>query len=58
MPMHPYAAKMLVKRLGGRSPRELREAVGAIADLEMWCRGGSDYSEDVALTLALRKAAA
>jgi DNA polymerase III delta subunit len=58
MPMHPYAAKMLVKRLGGRSPRELRDAVGAIADLEMWCRGGSDYSEDVALTLALRKAAA
>lgn len=56
LPMHPYAAKMLVKRLGGRSPRELRKAVGAIADLEMWCRGGSDYSEDVALTLALRRA--
>ncbi len=54
--MHPYAAKMLIKRLSGRSPEELRAAVGAIADLELWCRGGSDYSEGVALTLALRKA--
>jgi DNA polymerase-3 subunit delta len=56
--MHPYAAKMLVKRLGDRSSRQLRDAVGAVADLEMWCRGGSDYSEDVALTLALKRAAA
>lgn len=56
--MHPYAAKMLVERLGGRSPQDLREAVAAIADLELWCRGGSDYSEDVALTLALRRATA
>jgi DNA polymerase-3 subunit delta len=54
--MHPYAAKMLVKRLRGRSPDELRSAVGTVADLEFWCRGGSDYSEDVALTLALRRA--
>jgi DNA polymerase III subunit delta len=56
--MHPYAAKMLVKRLGDRSSRQLRDAVGAVADLEMWCRGGSDYTEDVALTLALKRAAA
>lgn len=56
--MHPYAAKMLVKRVNGRSPEQLNEAVGAIADLEMWCRGGSDYSDGVALTLALRKATA
>lgn len=56
LPMHPYAAKMLVKRVRGRDPARLRAAVGAIADLELWCRGGSDYSEDVALTLALRSA--
>ncbi len=56
LPMHPYAAKMLVQRIGDRSPGELRDAVGAIADLELWCRGGSDYSEGVALTLALRRA--
>ncbi|MGZ5332819.1 MAG: DNA polymerase III subunit delta [Solirubrobacterales bacterium] len=55
--MHPYAAKMLIKRLSGRSPEQLRGSVGAVADLELWCRGGSDYSEDVALTLALRRAA-
>ncbi len=54
--MHPYAAKMLVKRLGDRSSKQLRDAVGAVADLEMWCRGGSDYTEDVALTLALKRA--
>ena len=56
--MHPYAAKMLVERLGDRSSRQLRNAVGAVADLEMWTRGGSDYTEDVALTLALKRAAA
>jgi DNA polymerase III subunit delta len=56
LPMHPYAAKMLVQRIGDRAPGELREAVGAIADLVLWCRGGSDYSEGVALTLALRRA--
>jgi DNA polymerase-3 subunit delta len=54
--MHPYAAKMLVQRVSGRSPQQLGEAVGAVADLELWCRGGSDYSEGVALTLALRRA--
>jgi DNA polymerase-3 subunit delta len=58
LPMHPYAAKMLVKGVEGRSPRQLTEAVGAIADLEKWCRGGSDYTEGVALTLALRRATA
>ncbi len=57
LPMHPYAAKMLVRRLGGRSRRELRGAACAIADLEWWTRGGSDYPEPVALTLAVRRAA-
>ena len=57
LPMHPYAAKMLVRRLDGRSRRELRGATCAIADLEWWTRGGSEYSERVALTLAVRRAA-
>jgi len=56
--MHPYAAKMLVSKVKGRSPEELDQSVRAIADLELWSRGGSDYSEDVALTLALRRAVA
>jgi hypothetical protein len=55
--MHPYAAKMLVRRVRGRTPSELRAAACAIADLEWWTRGGSDYPERVALTLATRRAA-
>ena len=54
--MHPYAAKMLVRRLRGTSVQDLREAIAAVADLEIWCRGGSDYDEQVALTLAVRRA--
>lgn len=55
--MHPYAAKMLVRRLRGASPADLRAAAIAIADLEWWTRGGSEYPDDVALTLAVRRAA-
>jgi DNA polymerase-3 subunit delta len=55
--MHPYAAQMLVRRVRGSSTDELRAAIGAVADLEVWSRGGSDYDESVALTLAVRRAA-
>jgi DNA polymerase-3 subunit delta len=54
--MHPYAAKMLMRRLRGTSPAELRAATCAIADLEWWTRGGSEYPEDVALALAVLRA--
>ena len=54
--MHPYAAKMLVSKVRGRSPADLDEAIRALADLELWSRGGSDYPEAVALTLSLRRA--
>ena len=54
--MHPYAAKMLMRRLRSTSPAELRAAACAIADLEWWTRGGSEYPEDVALALAVRRA--
>ena len=54
--MHPYAAKMLLRRLRGASPDELRAATCAVADLEWWTRGGSEYPDDVALTLAVRRA--
>lgn len=57
LPMHPYAAKMLLRRVRGRSRAEIRAATCAIADLEWWTRGGSDYPEWVALTLAVRRAA-
>jgi len=55
--MHPYAAKQLVGRLRHASSDDLREATGALADLEVWCRGGADYGDELALTLALRSAA-
>jgi DNA polymerase-3 subunit delta len=55
--MHPYAARQLVARLGRTSVGELQEAMIALAELEVWCRGGADYGDELALTLALRRAA-
>jgi DNA polymerase III subunit delta len=55
--MHPYAARQLVARLKEASLDDLRDATVALADLEVWCRGGADYGDELALTLALRKAA-
>jgi len=55
--MHPYAAKQLVRRLRDIEPSDLQEALIALADLEVWCRGGADYGDELALTLALRAAA-
>jgi DNA polymerase-3 subunit delta len=55
--MHPYAARKLIDRIRDRSLAELCEAVEAVADLEVWCRGGYDYGDELALTLALRRAA-
>lgn len=56
--MHPYAAKQLVSRLGKTDLASLRSATETLADLELWCRGGADYGDELALTIALRKAAA
>ncbi|MGN6276409.1 MAG: DNA polymerase III subunit delta [Solirubrobacterales bacterium] len=56
--MHPYAAKQLVSRLRDTDLASLRTAIEALADLELWCRGGADYGDELALTIALRKAAA
>jgi DNA polymerase III subunit delta len=55
--MHPYAAKQLVARLRDADVADLRLATEALADLELWCRGGADYGDELALTLALRRAA-
>jgi len=55
--MHPYAAKQLVRRLGDVEVADLRAATIALADLEVWLRGGADYGDELALTLALRAAA-
>lgn len=55
--MSPYAAKMLLRSIRDASPAELRAATAAIADLEWWTRGGSDYEEGIALSLAVGEAA-
>jgi DNA polymerase-3 subunit delta len=54
--MHPYAAKMLVSKVKGRTPDDVVASIEALADLELWSRGGSDYPEQVALTISLRRA--
>ncbi len=54
--MHPYAARMLVRSVRGASVSALRAATCAIADLEWWTRGGSEYPDDVALTIAVLRA--
>ncbi|HEX5893800.1 MAG TPA: DNA polymerase III subunit delta [Solirubrobacterales bacterium] len=54
--MHPYAAKMLVSKVKGRTPDDLDDSIRALADLELWSRGGSDYAEMIAFTLSLRRA--
>lgn len=56
LPMHPYAAKMLLQRVRNTNGSALRAATCAVADLEWWTRGGSDYPDDVALALAVARA--
>lgn len=55
--MHPYAAKQLVARVRDADPAALRAATETLAQLELWCRGGADYGDELALTLALRSMA-
>ncbi len=55
--MHPYAAKQLVARVRDANPADLRAATETLAQLELWCRGGADYGDELALTLALRSMA-
>jgi DNA polymerase-3 subunit delta len=49
-----YALSSRIRR-SGRA--DLRGASEALADLEVWCRGGAEYGDELALTLALRRAA-
>jgi DNA polymerase-3 subunit delta len=56
--MHPYAAKQLVARLRDTDLSSLRAATETLAELELWCRGGADYGDELALTMALRSMAA
>jgi DNA polymerase III subunit delta len=49
-----YALASRIRRSGHG---DRRRAAEALADLEVWCRGGAGYGDDLALTLALRRAA-
>ena len=49
-----YALASRIRRSGNS---ELRGATEALADLEVWCRGGADYGDSLAFTLAIRRAA-
>ena len=49
-----YALASRIRRAGRD---DLHGATEALADLEVWCRGGADYGDELALTLALRRAA-
>jgi DNA polymerase-3 subunit delta len=55
--MHPYAAKQLVARVRGADLDDLRRSTEALAELELWCRGGADYGDPLAFTLAIRRMA-
>ena len=48
-----YALASRIRRAGRD---DLHGATEALADLEVWCRGGADYGDELALTLALRRA--
>ena len=52
--MHPYAAKQLVARLRDADLAISARATESLAELELWCRGGADYGDPLAFTLAIR----
>lgn len=54
--MPPYAARLLIGRLGKVTLDDLDRATEAIAELEHWTRGGAEYDDRLALTLTLREA--
>jgi DNA polymerase-3 subunit delta len=47
----------LASRLRRSNRENLHEATEALADLEVWCRGGADYGDELAFTLAVKQAA-
>lgn len=57
LPMSPYAARVIVEKAARAEPERLRSATTALADLEAWTRGDAEYGDELALTLAVRRAA-
>lgn len=53
LPMPPFLARKLINSLSGASVSGMRDATIAMADLEVWTRGGAEYPDELALDLAL-----
>ncbi len=49
----PFVARRLINSLSGTTVEAMREAAVAMADLELWTRGGAEYPDELALDLAL-----
>ncbi len=51
--MPPFLARRLLNSISGTTVEEMRNAAIAMADLEVWTRGGAEYPDELALDLAL-----
>lgn len=49
----PFIARRLINSLSGTSVEAMRDATIAMAELEVWTRGGAEYPDELALDLAL-----
>ncbi len=49
----PFIARQVIDAARASSPDALRGASMALADLELWTRGGAEYPDELALDLAL-----
>ena len=56
--MPPFLARRLLNSISGTTVEEMRNAAIAMADLEVWTRGGAEYPDELALDLALLAATA
>ena len=52
----PFVARRLINSLSGTSVEAMRDASIALAQLELWTRGGAEYPDELALDLALMAA--
>ncbi len=54
----PFLVRKLIETARGASPDALRSASIALADLELWTRGATEYPDELALEMALVAATA
>lgn len=52
----PFVARQVIEAARASSLDQLRDAAVALADLELWTRGGAEYPDELALDLALIEA--